>query len=67
MSGSFEKKPLNTIVSTTTDDDDRELEALGYKPSFKREFSNLATVCFVFNLLINEQKIQTVLLPSLKD
>jgi len=28
----------------TTDEDDRELVALGYKPSFKREFSNLATV-----------------------
>jgi hypothetical protein len=69
MSGSFEKKPFNTIVSTTIDDDDRELEALGYKPSFKREFSNLATVCFspVLNLSIYEQKIQSVLLPSLKD
>ena len=28
----------------TTDEDDRELVALGYKPSFKREFTNLATV-----------------------
>jgi hypothetical protein len=27
-----------------TDEDDRELVALGYKPSFKREFTNLATV-----------------------
>lgn len=26
------------------DDDDKELVALGYQPSFKREFSNLATV-----------------------
>jgi len=25
-------------------DDDRKLEELGYVPSFKREFSNLATV-----------------------
>lgn len=25
-------------------DDDKELEAMGYVPSFKREFSNLATV-----------------------
>lgn len=25
-------------------DDDRKLEELGYIPSFKREFSNLATV-----------------------
>ncbi|KAG6812009.1 hypothetical protein H0H92_004738 [Tricholoma furcatifolium] len=28
---------------STTYDDDKELVALGYKPSFKREFSNLAT------------------------
>ena len=28
----------------THDEDDKELVALGYKPSFKREFSNLATV-----------------------
>ena len=26
-------------------DDDKKLEELGYIPSFKREFSNLATVC----------------------
>ena len=32
----------------TTDEDDRELVALGYKPSFKREFTNLATVCRQF-------------------
>ena len=32
------------VVSAVTDEDDRELEALGYVPSFKREFSNLATV-----------------------
>lgn len=25
-------------------DDDQKLESLGYVPSFKREFSNLATV-----------------------
>jgi hypothetical protein len=31
------------------DDDDKELESLGYVPSFKREFSNLATVrCLYF-------------------
>jgi hypothetical protein len=33
-------------VSPTLNEDDRELEALGYVPSFKREFSNLATVRF---------------------
>jgi hypothetical protein len=31
-------------VSPTLNEDDRELEAMGYVPSFKREFSNLATV-----------------------
>jgi hypothetical protein len=31
-------------VSPTLNEDDRELEALGYVPSFRREFSNLATV-----------------------
>ncbi|KAJ6463398.1 APC amino acid permease [Mycena sanguinolenta] len=30
---------------SSVDDDDKELIALGYVPSFKREFSNLATVC----------------------
>jgi hypothetical protein len=33
------------FVNEVSDDDDRELVALGYKPSFKREFTNLATVC----------------------
>ncbi|KAF8260280.1 hypothetical protein EI94DRAFT_1811904 [Lactarius quietus] len=27
------------------DEDDKKLEAMGYVPSFKREFSNLATLC----------------------
>lgn len=31
-------------------DDDRNLEALGYVPSFKREFSNLATVRLNFSI-----------------
>ncbi|KAF9468265.1 APC amino acid permease [Collybia nuda] len=38
-------------ISSTTDDDDRELVALGYKPSFKREFSNLATISFAFSIM----------------
>jgi hypothetical protein len=33
-----------TTTVDTTDEDDKELVALGYKPSFKREFTNLATV-----------------------
>ena len=36
--------PHHASSSTSTNDDDKELEALGYVPSFKREFSNLATV-----------------------
>jgi hypothetical protein len=31
--------------TSSLDDDDKKLESLGYVPSFKREFSNLATVC----------------------
>ena len=31
-------------VSTSTNEDDKVLEQLGYVPSFKREFSNWATV-----------------------
>ncbi|TFK48319.1 APC amino acid permease [Heliocybe sulcata] len=37
--------------SSTLNDDDRELEALGYVPSFKREFSNLATISFAFSIM----------------
>jgi hypothetical protein len=33
-----------TATLSSVDDDDKELLALGYQPSFKREFSNLATV-----------------------
>ena len=33
-----------TQTVESVSEDDRELEALGYVPSFKREFSNLATV-----------------------
>ncbi|KZO89851.1 APC amino acid permease [Calocera viscosa TUFC12733] len=32
-------------------EDDRELEALGHVPSFKREFSNLATISFAFSIM----------------
>jgi len=35
----------------TSDEDDRELVALGYKPSFKREFTNLATISFAFSIM----------------
>ncbi|KAH9964971.1 amino acid/polyamine transporter I [Russula dissimulans] len=33
------------------DDDDKKLESLGYVPSFKREFSNLATISFAFSIM----------------
>ncbi|KAF8260282.1 APC amino acid permease [Lactarius quietus] len=33
------------------DEDDKKLEAMGYVPSFKREFSNLATISFAFSIL----------------
>jgi len=36
----------------TTDDDDYNLEGLGYKSSFRREFSNLATISFAFSILV---------------
>ena len=36
---------VTTSRTSTYDEDDKELEALGYVTSFKRELSNLATVC----------------------
>lgn len=41
----------STHSLSSTDDDDRELVALGYKPSFRREFSNLATISFAFSIM----------------
>lgn len=38
----------NDILAGLSHNDDQELVALGYQPSFKREFSSLATVCFFF-------------------
>ncbi|KAL0580383.1 polyamine transporter tpo5 [Marasmius crinis-equi] len=38
-------------MSTGLDDDDKELVAMGYVPSFKREFSNLATISFAFSIM----------------
>lgn len=39
-------------MSTTSDDDDHRLEVLGYKPTFRREFSNLATISFAFSIMV---------------
>jgi hypothetical protein len=48
MAGSMDMKKDDTTIAPPInfvhDDDDKELVALGYVPSFKREFSNLATV-----------------------
>lgn len=38
-----EKKSVSSAIESA-DEDDKELLAMGYKPSFKREFTNLATV-----------------------
>jgi len=41
--------------------DDEELVALGYKPSFKREFTNLATISFAFGIMGMPSCIATTL------
>jgi hypothetical protein len=53
------EKNMDTINSTidpsmldeTVQRDDEELKALGYVPSFKREFTNLATISFAFSIM----------------
>lgn len=40
----MKKGASSSVHTANTNEDDKELEALGYVPSFKREFSNLATV-----------------------
>jgi len=42
------------------DDDDKKLESLGYVPSFKREFSNLATVCDSLSNFISQSYRQSL-------
>ncbi|KAF9447455.1 APC amino acid permease [Macrolepiota fuliginosa MF-IS2] len=49
--GSLEINKRPASMTETSDDDDKELVALGYKPSFKREFSNLATISFAFSIM----------------
>ncbi|TFK24872.1 amino acid permease [Coprinopsis marcescibilis] len=50
---SFDDKKSESSVAAveTIDDDDKELVAMGYKPSFKREFTNLATISFAFSIM----------------
>ncbi|KAF8999807.1 amino acid permease [Cyathus striatus] len=49
MSGIKDEKRPGSV--DTSNEDDKELLALGYKPSFKREFSNLATISFAFSIM----------------
>ncbi|KAF8905647.1 amino acid/polyamine transporter I [Mucidula mucida] len=42
---------MTSVSETVVNEDDRELVALGYVPSFKREFSNLATISFAFSIM----------------
>ncbi|KAI0092325.1 amino acid permease [Irpex rosettiformis] len=56
MSEKQEKQANETVVTdnaslSSTLDDDRVLEEIGYVPSFKREFSNLATISFAFSIM----------------
>ncbi|KJA17855.1 hypothetical protein HYPSUDRAFT_205831 [Hypholoma sublateritium FD-334 SS-4] len=49
---SDEKHQISSSSSfDTSNADDMELVALGYKPSFKREFTNLATISFAFSIM----------------
>lgn len=42
---------MSRSVDPTTNEDDKVLEEMGYVPSFKREFSNLATISFAFSIM----------------
>ena len=44
MTNDKERRELVVPALEGDDDDDDELVALGYKPSFKREFTNISTV-----------------------
>ncbi|KAF8714416.1 hypothetical protein AX14_012712, partial [Amanita brunnescens Koide BX004] len=47
----LEKKSPALVNSSSSDEDDHELIALGYKPSFRREFTSLSTISFAFSVL----------------
>ncbi|KAI0790989.1 amino acid permease [Abortiporus biennis] len=58
MSTTLEKSPSRkkeedsvSVSSGSMNDDDRVLEEIGYVPSFRREFSNLATISFAFSIM----------------
>lgn len=50
MSPNHDYEASTTTHSASFDEDNKKLEALGYVPSFKREFSNLATVCLDYRI-----------------
>jgi hypothetical protein len=52
-------------MSTTSDDDDHRLEVLGYKPTFRREFSNLATISFAFSIMVSSGRSDPNLISNL--
>jgi hypothetical protein len=45
-----ENKVVQPVVEPVIDEDDAALRALGYVPSFKREFSNISTVSLLIVL-----------------
>jgi hypothetical protein len=47
MAFNEEHKVVQPVVEPVIDEDDAALRALGYVPSFKREFSNISTVRFL--------------------
>ena len=49
MAFNEEHKAVKPIVKPVIDEDDAALRALGYVPSFKREFSNISTVSPLLN------------------
>ena len=48
---SLYKQNTEQVTRREDDEDDKELRALGYVPSFRREFSNLATISFAFSIM----------------
>ncbi|CAE6418024.1 unnamed protein product [Rhizoctonia solani] len=45
------KYDANVPTGESINSDDAELIAMGYKPSFKREFTNIATISFAFSIM----------------
>ncbi|CAE6476917.1 unnamed protein product [Rhizoctonia solani] len=51
MSPQDTKSDIGTPVGEHANNDDAQLIAMGYKPSFKREFTNIATISFAFSIM----------------